>query len=234
MHETANSGYLALVITTITASEVISTISMVLPGNSIELQYPPKLFEDDRRAFLNASSLPRYRLPPFRVPFWTASSHGYRMLREIRILSRAITNPMFEISQIILRKNKEDRAKVIVGDLRRTIFHGNVSQMDEKLRSTSSRLLGLSVVATYAAYFYLECGHFRAARAIIDASVLSFATTQTEWIYREDVTVLALISCYINIHIFLDFEKALLFLEQVEAVFVRLDCKIKIANACCG
>ncbi|KIN07097.1 hypothetical protein OIDMADRAFT_22002 [Oidiodendron maius Zn] len=68
---------------------------------------------------------------------------------------------------------------------------------------------------------YLHFGHIRVARAIVDSSEYGSSREHLEMAYREETVVLALISAVIDIQPKLDFGRAVIIFESVQAVFFR-------------
>ena len=197
-----------------------------LPVTQTSIFLPPKLIEEDRRTFLAASSQPWYRSRHFQPSGW-----GSWALREFRIFFRSWTNWAAGSLRWALGQPIEHLAQSLAEDLRRRRYTEGFFATDENIRTASSTVMRDPLVTAAAAEVYLHYGHIRAARAIIDASILPGATKEDGWMAREDVAMLALISLYIDVHRKLDFRNALSVLDKLDAIFLRLDCMSTIASS---
>lgn len=190
-----------------------------LPRTEAGFLLPPKLVEEDRIHFERAMFESTYRSRYFQPRGWVSSA-----LRRVWIYLRSCVRWVMVSLTRTRGKGVEFIVPVMVNDLRRLRYRGEFFAADEKIRTTPQLLLAHPIVAAEVANVYLDFGHIREARAIIDGSVLPASIKQTGWMYREEVTVLALISLCIDLQRTLDFKEAQFVFENIEDVFLRLDC----------
>jgi hypothetical protein len=180
---------------------------------------PPKFIDKDRLDFERAKYEPKYSSLYFQPPGWIIS-----VLRELRIYVRSWMKRVMAFVNRACGRGIEALVPDMVTDLRYLRYSGNFFAADEKIRTTPHTLLSHASVAAEAANLYLELGHIRAARAVIDGSVLPHAIQQEGWLYREEIVVLAIISLLVDVQRTMDFAEAQFVFENVEDIFLRLDC----------
>lgn len=199
-----------------------TNLSGDLRRNELGFLLPPKYLTTDRLTFERA------RLNAVRY-------HGSigilsQMVHGTKLYLRRCLGHLQYLLQLFRGRSKASIVTDILDDLRQSRYSKDFQTAHDMIRATPRSLLQHPLVSAEAATVYIEHGHIDLARDSIEASILPMAIEQTDWMYRVDVSMLALISLSIDIQQNMDWTEALYVFENIEDVFLRLNCK---QSECC-